>query len=516
MNFDGNISSTQIVRVIGLVLGLGVAVIVGAAVGNQDLNRLAMILGPSAIVATLLALGKDYWMLVPLSLGATRLPAVPLGGRSLDLPELAIAACSVMFLLRIATRKDKLNLWQPLNIPILLFTLWVAIVFILNPVGFALIGSTTGGGRFYFKVFLAFAAYIILANRTYTERDIRWIIGFIIFGAVFALVYGIANYTLAGPTIDQSTGMVQEEFYTWHQELSIPAFTITFLIFARYGPKQVFGIQRPWLPIVYALCLLAVLLSGKRLAAVAMIVAPLVSAVMYRQYMYIFVAAVLATVGASFLAIGQGQWFQLPLIAQRTISWLPGEWDPELESIKGGTDDWRAELRYWATENIKRNPIVGEGFTVDLNDTIAAITMQQRGGDMNVQVAAYALGRSWHNTWLGYAADFGIPLPIIQAVIFGLFLTLSARCFRFYGNSSLLGVFALYVFIYTVRDLVNTHTGGHSALDAWNRWWMYGIVAAVYIQTKAARLKARSEGRVQIPAGEENTPGGHPSPAFPR
>lgn len=489
------------------------AVVIGSAVGNQDFQKLAMILGPAVVVSVLLALGKNYWMLIPFSLGATRLPAVPLGGRSVELPELAIAACSVMFLLRIATRKEKVNLWRPLNIPILLFMIWVAVVFILNPVGFALLGSATGGARFYVKLALAFAAYIILANRTYTERDIRWIIGFIIFGALFALAYGITSYALMGPTVDPSTGMVQEEYYTWHQELSIPAFTITFLIFARYGPKQVFGIQKPWLPVVYALCILAVLLSGKRLAMIALVIAPLVSAVMYRQYIYILVAAVLATGVTSFLAIGQGQWFRLPLIAQRTISWLPGDWDPELEALKGGADDWRAELRYWAAENIKRNPIIGEGFAVDLNDTIAAITMQQRGGDMNIQVAAYALGRSWHNTWLGYAADFGIPLPIIQALIFGLFLMLSAKCFRFYGSSSLLGVFALYVFIYTIRDLVNTHTGGHSALDAWHRWWMYGIIAALYVQMQADKLKKR-QSDAAVSTLEKKTRSGQATPVL--
>jgi len=513
VNFNRSISSTQIVWAAGLSVGLALAVVIGSAVGNQDFQKLAMILGPAIVVCVVLALGKSYWMLIPFSLGATRLPAVPLGGRTVELPELAVAACVVVFLLRVATRKEKVNLWKPLNIPILLFMMWVGVVFALNPVGFALLGSATGGGRFYVKLALAFAAYVVLANRTYTARDIRWIIGFIIFGALFALAYGITSYVLVGPSVDPSTGMIQEEFYTWHQELSIPAFTITFLIFARYGPKQVFGIQRPWLLVVYALCILAVLLSGKRLAMIAMIVAPVVSAIMYRQYVYILFAAVLATAMTSFLAVGQGQWFRLPLIAQRTISWLPGDWDPELEGLKGGTDDWRAELRYWASENIKKNPIIGEGFAVDLNDTIAAITMQQRGGDMNIQVAAYALGRSWHNTWLGYAADFGIPLSIIQALIFGLFLALSAKCFRFYGSSSLLGVFALYVFIYTVRDLVNTHTGGHSALDAWNRWWMYGIVAALYVQMQADKLKMRS-GNAPVSAPDMKARLGQATPVF--
>jgi hypothetical protein len=40
----------------------------------------------------------------------------------------------------------------------------------------------------------------------------------------------------------------------------------------------------------------------------------------------------------------------------------------------------------------------------------------------------------------------------------------------------------MYLFIYTVRDVVASHTSGHTALDAWNRWWMYGILVAVYLK----------------------------------
>ena len=109
-----------------------------------------------------------------------------------------------------------------------------------------------------------------------------------------------------------------------------------------------------------------------------------------------------------------------------------------------------------------------------------AAAMGERGGTMDIQVAAYALGRSWHNTWLGYAADFGIPLSVIQAIIYIWVIVLSAKVFRQYGNRSLFGVFALYLLLFTVRDLIASHTSGHTALDAWSRWWMYGVLVSLY------------------------------------
>ena len=97
-----------------------------------------------------------------------------------------------------------------------------------------------------------------------------------------------------------------------------------------------------------------------------------------------------------------------------------------------------------------------------------------------MQVAGYALGRSWHNMWLGYAADFGIPLSVLQGVLLVVILVLSYRCFKAYGNRSPFGVFALFLLIYTVRDILGSHTGGHSSLDAWARWWMYGVLISIY------------------------------------
>lgn len=480
MSFERNISPSQIVWAVGLLIGLAAAVVIGSAIGNQDLAKVIIIIGAGAGISVMLLLGRSYWMLIPFSLAASRLPTIPVGGRAIELPELAITACLVMFLLRLASRKEKLIIWRPASLPILLFTAWVGMVFVLNPVGLAAMGSSVGGARFYLKLGLAFASFLVLSSRNYTERDIRWVLGFILLGAFFTVGYGIISYALTGPVIDAFTGMEQEEFYTWHQELNILAFTGVFLIFARWSPAEVFSLRRAWVVLTYAVCLLLVLFSGKRMGVIAIFIAPLVGAVMWRQFVYVFIAFGLAVVSLGILVGGHGQWFHLPLVAQRTVSFLPGDWDSELQGMKGGTDEWRAELRHWALQNVKKDPIIGQGFAVDLQETVGAILAQQRGGAMDVQVAAYALGRSWHNMWLGYAADFGIPLSVLQAILLLTVLVLSYRCFKFYGNTSSFGVFATYLLIFTVRDILGSYTGGHSAMDAWTRWWMYGVLVSIY------------------------------------
>jgi len=479
MEINRNITMNQVTWFVVMLLGFLMAVFMGSAVGSADFGFVSIVLGVGIGVATFLVLGKNYWLLIPFSLGAS-FPALPVGGRTLDFPELAIAGSGLFFLLRLASRKEKLQIFRQASIPILLFVAWVSMVFIINPVGLAMLGSDVGGGRFYLKLAFSFTAFLIMSNRQYTEREMRWIFVILVFGACFSLVYGFAEHAIVGPAVNITTGMVANEFYTWHQLLAGPPLTITFLIFARWSPKEIFLLQRAWLFLAYFACLALVLLSGKRMGIVAMIVAPLISAIAWRQFVPIFVALALATASMIALTVGHGQLFQLPLVAQRTISFLPGDWDPEIEQMAGGKDEWREELRFWAAEMIKAAPWVGSGFALNIQETSTAAAMGERGGTIDVQVASYALGRSWHNTWLGYAADFGIPLSVIQAIIYIWVIVLSAKVFRHYGNRSLFGVFALYLLLFTVRDLFSSHTSGHTALDAWARWWMYGVLVSLY------------------------------------
>jgi hypothetical protein len=255
----------------------------------------------------------------------------------------------------------------------------------------------------------------------------------------------------------------------------------------------VFGLQKLGVLLLYAGCMVLVLLSGKRMGLAAVLLAPAISALMFRQLIYIPVALAALFLMLSALVFGQGQWFDLPLVAQRTLSWLPGEWDPELDSMRGGTDDFRTELRRLAWDNIKTDPVVGQGYAMNMGEIMSTMTLQQQVGGIEVVTTGHAISRNWHNIWLGYAADFGIPVSIIQGIIFLQILILSFRTFNIYSNRSLLGVFSLYVFIFTFRDLIASHTSGHTALDAFERWWMYGMVVAIYLQLHGRRGRSDTE-----------------------
>ena len=59
MNLDRNISSTQITWIVGLLLGLGLAFVLGTAIGQQDFRKVSLIIGAGIGIAVFLALGKN-------------------------------------------------------------------------------------------------------------------------------------------------------------------------------------------------------------------------------------------------------------------------------------------------------------------------------------------------------------------------------------------------------------------------------------------------------------------------
>ena len=475
-----NVDTRAITLGLVVIAGLVGALALGRAVGNQNYTHIMVVCGLLFGILLFFTLGDRYWYLIPFAL-STGLPAIPLGGRTIELGEVAIATCAAFFFTRIALKKDHVVLFRASHIPILLFMGWAAAVYARYPSGLLLFGAETAGARFYLKLILAFFAFLILASRTISEKDAKMLAIILLSGAAIRTAYGLYAYKFmgGGPAVD-AQGLQQDEFYTWHQLLSVPAYITAFLLFSRYRPSDIFGFQRPFTFAVYVLCVLMVLLSGKRIALLFALAAPALSAIAFNQKVYIWIGGILVSILLSVMVLGQGNLFQLPLTIQRTISWLPGDWDVELTSVAGGSDIFREALRRAAVKNIQENPIVGKGFTVDIADTASAITAAMHGGTEDIKVAAYALGHAWHNTWLGYAADFGIPLSVIQAILLITVIGCSFRAANLLPQHTYQQMMVIYVFIYVSCDVLASWTSGHAALDAFGRWWMYGMVFSIY------------------------------------
>lgn len=483
--------NSKITVYVTFFISIVVALFLGRAVGEGNKMHISMVFGIMIGAPFLLSLGKNYWYLIPASL-LCNLPALPLAGRDIELAELSIVLCFGIFITRIAFKLDKVIIWRATHIPIYLFVTWVLFVFCLNPSGLGAFGSTTMGGRFYFKILLAFLAFIIIASREITDKDCKWIIGFIIFGSIVSAAYNIFSYFFMGVADEiLASNSSAVEFYTWHQNLSGPALAISFILFAWKKPRDILGFKNPLLLFLYLVAIALALYSGKRTALVAIFLAPVVSAIIYKKYGYLFIGAILSILFALTVIYGHGALFRFPLQIQRTLCWLPADWDSEFRNLERGQDLFRESLRRFAMENIERHPLIGRGFTVQYSELMRELEAMRYLGGSDSQAAPIAAGRSWHNTWLGYAADFGIPLSVIQAIVYIVALIVSYKAANLLEKGSLKFIIASYIFLYTFRDMLFSHVVGHTAWDAFNRWWMYGMLCSLYasaIRDKVSKL----------------------------
>jgi len=470
--------------VIGGVLG---AVVMGSWVAKGNFMNIALILSGIFGALIFLSLGRMYWYMIPLALAA-QLPAIPLASKSIDTGELVVVACTAIYIARLAMKKDDLHLVRWTHLPILFSFVWVVIVWTLNPVGVSILGSATLGGRHYFKIVLAFCSFVIVASQAATEKDFFRCMVLVTLGSAGNTAYGLFSYFFGGGAEMMMTSGAGEG-YTWHQILVQPTILISSLIFARFKPSEVIGFQRPGILFLYALTIFLALLSGKRAGLAAVLMAPVISAILYREYRFALILSALGAACVFALVAGHGSLYSLPFPAQRALSWLPGDWDPSLAHFKGGSDIFREELRKLAVDEIKLNPVIGKGYAMEYNEMVAAQGLLQFGTKSEDQYMYYAIGKSWHNRWLGYAADFGIPFSVLLGFIYLVGLGVSFRLSRILPHPSGRQVFAIFAFMWILRNVLNSHTSGHTALDALYDWWLYGLLFALLAATKTRNWK---------------------------
>lgn len=461
-------------------LGLGLALVMGNWVGSGNFVLPGMIIGMAGGLITLIILGRHYWYLIPFSI-LSGLPAIPLGGRTVDFVEVAIAACTAVYIARLALKRETIVLFRPTHAPVLLSFAWICFIWYLNPTGLAALGSGTIGARFYLKIILAFCAFIVLASQKPNERDFQRLLWLVFLGAIIKTLYGLYSFFVLGAG-DTEVGAGGLEDYTWHQIIAGPALTGAWLIFSMYKPSQVFGLQRPWLPIFYLFAFGIAAISGKRMSMLLILAAPLISCVINKEYRYALIGSIVGGAMILSLSLAQGSIISLPFTVQRSLSWLPGNWDPSLQELGTG-DIFRDQLRELATHEIKRSPLLGRGYATSLADVMSGYTMMEYGSGLEMEkVMGHAASKNWHNRWLGYSADFGIPFTVLLVWLYLTAIIVVWRLTQSLVPRSYGRAFSVFAFFWISRLVITSHTSGHTALDALENWWLYGLIFAMYAE----------------------------------
>ncbi|MCE9608897.1 MAG: O-antigen ligase family protein [Chthoniobacter sp.] len=474
---------------VAMFLVLVLTFVLAVSIGGGDFMELSIIIGACVAVAAVLALGEKYWLLIPFAF-TFQLEIIPIGIRSVQLPELIICVCVVTFVARYAMKLQKFTLFRSSHTPVLLYIGWAAMIFCLHPVGLWTGGAAMGGARYYVKLVMALASFLVMANQKITNRDCLWIMGLVIVGAFFSSFANIFDFFYGRQYGGLSAASVfnPDDYYSWHQNLVIVPIVVFPVLFARYRASEIFSLKHPWLTPLIVLSVLAILASGKRMGIISVPVIAVGAALVRKEWGFLTLWVGGAFMAMTLVVIGHGNFFQLPITVQRTLSWLPGQWDAELAVLEGGADPFRTRLNELATDRIQRDPWVGLGYSVDMN-LVDQIHDAEGAFSLEAECLSAAVGSQWHNTWLGTAADFGIPAAFLLANVVIYAMVRGAWLFKRLTPGSGFQTLALYVVLCTFRDVSASWHGGQSAETPFGRFWMYGILTSLVVMLENMRKK---------------------------
>jgi len=448
------------------------ALYIGNAVGTGNYSKIYLIFLVLGGMAVALFVGPRYW-LIGIACFCINVPLVSMGIRALVLPEAGAIYLFGSYLLMLAFRRNHLNLNRVEYIGFALFIALVTLTLALNPVGFLGFGSQIGGARSYIKIYMALAVLLVLSNQIVNDKDLRWVIWIMVAGSFITLGWELFDYFILGTTAEANA----DEIYSWHQILAGPPFMLVVWLFSKYKPSEIVSVQHPMRLFIVLVSLLITFESGKRGMVAAIMLVPVISAIINRQGRYVYFLVTVLLVAVAIVIMGQGSAFSLPLRAQRALMYLPADWDQEIARMKAGgsMDEFRSEMRRIAWERALDRPWIGEGFALDMNET--------RGmGRESLQTDAtgiLSIGKAWHSLWFGLAADFGFMACLFYAMIYFTMLCVSVWIIVNSTPNTYTRTIAMMLFITFVISILKSNTSGHSANTPFGEWWSFGLLIAI-------------------------------------
>jgi hypothetical protein len=161
--------------------------------------------------------------------------------------------------------------------------------------------------------------------------------------------------------------------------------------------------QRWWVPIVLIFCLGTIVSGGFRSAvAIFGFIFVLAAWAYYSWRSVLFLPiALLCVFGLSVCA--QSGLVDLPLSIQRSLSFLPGNWDAEAVESASASSDFRENVKQvYMREEFYKSPLLGNGFTFDAaeQEMLTKMSFQGDTEDHYYATKAFIVAKNYHVGWI--------------------------------------------------------------------------------------------------------------------
>ncbi|MFZ4387789.1 MAG: hypothetical protein ACOYOI_06465, partial [Chthoniobacterales bacterium] len=364
-----------------IVMGAGLlfAWFAGSYVAEEDYTPIAAVIGVLIVISIVFGLGKSIYILIPICWGLTgKINVLPLPFNMFQL--LAIMASGLLIADLIFKRSTKKTPFEMVDLWIATNLLYILIGFCINPVGVAAIGgSVRVGGKPYIDLILGCMVYLMLSRFRITPRLSAKIPKWVLAVAAFGMIAGAIGLFL--PSVGEklapfystfSPGIVldpgsQRDVTTGTTRLGfmmVMGGQLIRYVVSEINPTQLLNPHYISKLLAFVAGIIMIMLSGFRSALTNSFLLTLLSTILRERLVgvakIIFILFFFALLGVSLSYTS----FRLPYTFQRTLSFLPGDWDIDAVEDAKDTSEWRFEMWRMALTSDKyiKNKLLGDGF----------------------------------------------------------------------------------------------------------------------------------------------------------
>lgn len=425
----------------------------GSAVGQQDTGTVMIAVTVIILVAMFAGLGKHVWIVVPLFVSwSGSVPILPL---PFSVSNLAVGFACTAWVLMLATRKIQSTYRLGMIDGLIFITLMLLVLgYFRNPVGVAAIRSGANvGARPYVVIVIATVGYLMLASQRPKLEVVAALPKWSLISAAAIGIGGTIAYFL--PAI----GIYMYQFYTGFkpnvgaildptavsESVGRAGFLRPFALAgvayvgARCFPMKALTPRQWGLALLLMIGTVLALLSGFRGTLVAIGFYFVFACWLWKRMAGVMACVMIGLIGIMLL-IGIQQAVPLPERVQRTLSFLPGDWDQDVMDNAENSVEWRVEM--WETvltgDSIS-NWYIGDGFGFPRSELEYFTELYVSGAATPDQLATYfIITGGLHSGPLSaakFVGIFGFVLYMVLAIVIAYrFVKLWGRIYR-YGES---------------------------------------------------------------------------------
>ena len=336
-------------------------------------------------------LGRRVWVLFPLTAGfGGALNFIPGGLTPFQIVSLLLAAMCFYFLKADPEFRIRLGPWW-IFWPLAAFNLILLYNWVKGrDLGLNLLGSRLVNGKGYIECLVPFIGYVaaISIRRPDPFHDrllpLYIVLGYVVDTCIFAAstifpaisphlyrFYSNVNVEAFEAIGVSQTAAISQDFVLRFGASGVLAFILlaalqVYLPYARWFalPNIIVG------PVFLVLSLTLSLISGFRNTLAKLLLVGLIGLWQsFRVYSFFFLLPAVAALGL--LLWGQGNLFELPKSVQRTMTWLPGDWDPAVKNATEGSSQFRRDLRrIYFSEFFRKDNYLGEGYLYERDELL--------------------------------------------------------------------------------------------------------------------------------------------------